>query len=119
MCEQDRERERLGQVVVGSGIEALGVIGCAVFGGQHQHGQVTACGAQLRAHTQAVQPREQEVEDHRVVVELAGPVQAVDTVRGDLHRIACRRQAAAERGGQQLIVFHHENTHIRILPAQS
>ena len=34
--DQDRERERLGEVVVGAGVERLGLVEVAVLGRQHQ-----------------------------------------------------------------------------------
>ena len=88
------------------------MIGRAVLGGQHQDRQVTVGRAQLRADPHAVQAGEQDVEDHRVVVELRGPVQAVDAVRGHLHRVPLRGQPAPERTGQQLIILYHQDAHI-------
>jgi hypothetical protein len=88
------------------------VIGRAIPGGQHQDRQVTVGRAPLRADPHAVQAGEQHVEDHRVVVELGGPVQPVHAVRGDLHRVPLRGQPPAQRTGQQLIILYHQDTHI-------
>ena len=69
--EQFLEGERLGQVVVGAGVEAGDPLGHRIAGGQHQDGQVVAGAAELTAHLEPVQPRHHHVE-HQGVGPVAG-----------------------------------------------
>ena len=47
----------------------------------------------------------------RVVVALAGQVQAILAVVGQVHGEAFRLQAPAHRGGQPPLVLYHEHSH--------
>jgi hypothetical protein len=52
----------LDYVVVCAGFEAAHHVILVTFGCQHQHGHVAATRAQLRAHTQAIQLGQHDVE---------------------------------------------------------
>ena len=59
---------RLGQVVVGAGIEALDALVRFPARGQHQDGRRDAFRAQLAAHVEPVDAGQEDVEDDEVVV---------------------------------------------------
>ena len=58
--------ERLHEVVVGAGVEAVDAVGHGVARGQHQHRHAVARAAQAPAHLEAVDVRQPDVEHHRV-----------------------------------------------------
>ena len=61
------ERERLGEVVVGAGVERLGVVVLAVLRGQHQDRRPVAAVAELLAHPVPVDAGQHDVEHDDVV----------------------------------------------------
>jgi hypothetical protein len=60
------EGERLGEVVVGAGVEALDPVAHGVTCGEHQDRQVVAGGAQGPGRLDAVEARHHHVDDQRV-----------------------------------------------------
>ena len=99
------ERERFGQEVVGAGVERLGLVELAVLGREHEDRRPVAGLAQGRAHLVAVHARQHDVEDDGVVAALAGPPEAVFSVRGDIDGEALRLQPAPYRIGEARFVL--------------
>ena len=64
--QQFGQGERLDQVVVGAGVEALDPVVDGVPGGQHQHRGVVLGRPEPSAHVQPVDGGQADVEDHRV-----------------------------------------------------
>ena len=67
--------ERLGDVVVGAGLEAEHLLGLLRAGGQHQDRRAHAAAPQLAADFEAVFARQHDVEQDRVERCLARPLQ--------------------------------------------
>ena len=86
-CEQLLEGERLGEVVVGSRVEADDAIVHGVACRQHQHRRPDLLPAQAAADLEAVRPRQHHVEDDRVVRDGARHPQRLLTAIGDVRRV--------------------------------
>ena len=91
--DQHRERERLGQVVVGAGVEGLGLVEVAVLGREHEDRRPVAGLAQIGADLEAVATGQHDVEDDQVVGALGRPP-GPSRRRGHLDREALGLQAA-------------------------
>ena len=78
------ERERLGEVVVGAGVERLGLVVLAVLGREHQDRCPVAGVAQLLAHLVAVHARQHDVEHDHVVRVLGRHPEAVGAGERDV-----------------------------------
>ena len=109
------ERERLDEVVVGAGVQALDAVGDAVAGGQHQHRRAVARRAQPAAHLEPVRLGHQHVEDDRVRRLVGERVERLAAVRGELHPVAVHPQRTVERVTHARLVVDHEDAHTGIL----
>jgi hypothetical protein len=106
------QRERLGHVVVGAGLEAGELLLQRVARGQHQHrGLLVRLVAQLARHVQAVHARQGEVEHDHVEVVHHGQVQSGHTVACEIHDVAAVFQVVADVGRDIAVVFDHKDTH--------
>ena len=86
--QQFLEGERLGQVVVGAGVQPGDPLGHRVSGGEHKDGQVVAGAAEVTAHLEPVQPWHHHVE-HQGVGPVAGDqLEGFTTVLRQLDRIS-------------------------------
>ena len=109
--QQFLERERLGQVVVGAGIEAGHPLGHRVARGQHQDRQVVAGAAELTADFEAVQPRHHHVE-HQGVRPIAGDqLERFESVLGQLDRVAVEGERPAQGFAHRAIVVDDKYAH--------
>ena len=100
--------ERLHQVVVGAGVEALDAIVEVGARGQDQDRDV-GLGAQPPADLDPVEPGQAEVEDDEVGDELLGGAQRVDPVGRGAHLVALLAQRAAQDVGDRLVVLDDEH----------
>src|SRR5207244_11085102 len=82
------ERERLRQVVVGANVQSSNPVIDRFAGREHEDGGPSASSAQSITDGEAVQAREQDVEEERVVIGFHREVQALLTVRGKVNRVA-------------------------------
>ena len=105
------QRERLGQIVVGAGIEAGDPLGHRVAGGEHQDGQVVAGAAELTAHLEAVQPRHHHVEHDRVGPIVGDQIERFDAVLGQRDGVAVEGKRAAQRLAHRAIVVNDKYSH--------
>ena len=116
--QEHHERERLGEEVVGAGVERLGLVVLAVLGGEDQDRCPHALVAQGAAHPVAVHPGQEHVEDDGVVRALAGAPEAVGAVVGHVDVEALGDQAVGDRRREQFLVFDHQHAHRRIVPVR-
>src|SRR5215471_6442542 len=103
--------ERLGEVVVRAQVEPVRLVVLPVLGGQDEDRYPVLLGTQLPADLVPGDLGQHEVKDDRVVVALAGHMQAVLAVVGQVHGEAFRLQAPAHRRGQPPLVLYHEHSH--------
>jgi hypothetical protein len=87
--------ERLGQVVVGTGVDAGHLLVPAVARGEDQHRHRAAGGPPLAQHGDAVELRQAEVEHHGVVGFAVAQVVGVDAVARGIDRVAGRARPSA------------------------
>ena len=118
--EQDDEGERLGEEVVGAGVEGLGVVEVAALGREHQDRGPDALGPQVGADLEAVPARQHEVEDDGVVVVLARHPQTLVAVEREVDREAFLLQAVAHRLRQPLLVLDDQDPHAaKLIPRRA
>ena len=110
------DMERLGDVVVGAGVEALHLVAPAVARGQHQHRHGAAGAAPGFQHRDAVHLRQADVEDHRVIGLGLAEVMAFLAVEGAVDHIARVGQRRGELAVEVGIVLDHEETQGGFLP---
>ena len=100
--------ERLDEVVVGAGVEALDARLDRVARGEHEDRHVVG-GAQAPRDLDAVELRQPEVEDHEVGVVGRGLVERGLAVAGDAHVVAVQPQRALEDLGDLVVVLDDEH----------
>ena len=110
--QQFAEIERLGDVIVGSGIEQGYDRLLLVARGQDQHRNVGATAAQALQQGKPVESRQHQVENHQIIRVRLRHVEAVFAVEGDVDRIAgALAQAAGDILRQPPLVFDDQNPH--------
>ena len=109
--QQHDERERLGEVVVGAGVERLGVVVLAVLRRQHQDRCPVAAVAELLAHPVPVDAGQHDVEHDHVVRVLGGHPEPVGAGERHVDGEALGLQAAPHRPGDLLLVLDDEHAH--------
>ena len=111
VTDEDGERERLGQVVVGAGVEGFGLVELAVLGGEDEDRRPHALRAQRAAHGEAVHAGQQDVEDDRAVRTLTRPPQAVETIVAELDVESLGTQTLLDGLSEVDLVLHYQNAH--------
>ena len=106
--DEHRVRERLGQVVISAGVQALDLVPDAVLGGQHQDRRPITFAAQRLAHLVPVGSGQHDVENDRVERVFARHPDAVGAVVHDIDSEAFGLQPLAQPGGQARLVFDHQ-----------
>ena len=107
--------KRLGDVVVRAAVDALDLLVPAAARRQHQHRHREAGVAPLPQHREAVDLRQAEVEDHRVVALGSSQELAALAVGGVIHGIARLAQRAAKLLSQLEFVFDDQDAHALLL----
>jgi len=105
------EAERLGQVVIGTGVEPFDAVGNGASRSEEEDGHPAACRPKAPAHGKAIEIRQHHVEEHRVVGLLAGEPQPTLASHLDVDDVALLLKAAAEEGGHVEVVFDDEDSH--------
>ena len=101
----------LGQVVVGTGIQAQHPVAHGATGGQHQHGGAQPLLARLGQHIQAIHAGQAQVQHHRVG-RLGSPLgQRLQAVAHPTHLHAAPGEGALQSGVHGGIVFDQEDVH--------
>jgi hypothetical protein len=108
---EHHQGERLGQEVVGPGVEHLGLVVLAVLRREHQNRRPDPLVPQAAAHPVAVHAGQQQVEHDRTVGVLPGAPQPVVAVMDHVDVEAVGRQPPGQRPCQVHLVLHHENPH--------
>src|SRR6266540_4318176 len=109
--EQHRVGERLGQVVIGAGVERLDLVPLAPLGGKHQDRRPDPFLPQRLADLVAVDAGQHDVEDDRVIGVFPGQPQPVVAVQGNVDGEPLRLEPIAEPGGEPLLVLDHQHPH--------
>jgi hypothetical protein len=118
--EQLFERERLGQVVVGAGVEPFHAILDLRPGGEHQDREPAAVPPDGAGDLEPVQAGHEHVEDHRVGLGLrAEPLERLVAVLGELDLVALQLQRAAERLAHRPFVVHDQDLHVPIVASEA
>jgi hypothetical protein len=102
------EGERLGQVVVGSRVQADYPVGNRIAGRQHENRCPVPALAQPAAHGDAVQDGHQHVQHHQIGAQAGKLCETFLAVAGKLHVVALEPQRPADRVAEGLVVVHHD-----------
>jgi hypothetical protein len=105
------ERERLGQVVVGAGVEPRDPVGHRVARRKHEDGAPSTGLAQPPADLEAVDVWQHQVQDDRVVRVLATQPDRVLPPPGHVHRVPLLLEGAFEQAGHLDLVLDHQDPH--------
>jgi hypothetical protein len=108
---QDHEGERLRQVVVGAGLQALGLVVLAVLGRQHEDRRTVAGLAQVGADPESVETGQHHVQHDHVVRVLPGHPDALQPVGRDVDGAALRAQTLPQQRRQACVVVDHQDPH--------
>jgi hypothetical protein len=99
------EGERLGQIVVGSSVEAAHAIADVAASGEDDDRDTGATSAEAPKEIQAVEVGQAEVEQDRVGLGCAHSEECFPACDDVLHRIAVGLEALDEEGGDALLVL--------------
>jgi hypothetical protein len=102
------EVERLHQIVVGAGVEALHPVGHGIARGDDEHGHVVAQRAQAPQHLQAVAARQPQVEQHGAVRLRAQGGFGGDAVAHPVDRVPFLGKPVAHALADHPVVFHQQ-----------
>ena len=105
------ERERLGQVVVGTGVEARDPVSHGVARGEHEDRAPPAALAQLPADLEPVDIGQHQVQDDRVVGVLGPEPERVLPAPGHVDRVPLLLERALEQAGHLDLVLHDQHPH--------
>src|SRR5579859_1655139 len=100
-----------GNVIIGAGIQALYAVFDPGALSQDQHGQARFFQAQVAKNGDAVHLRQVQVENHDVIVGLAGGVSRLLAVGKNIHRVMLALKTLANEFGQRFIIFGNKNSH--------
>jgi hypothetical protein len=113
--EQLGEGERLRQVVVGAAVEPGDPVADRVARGQHHDRRPDSLAPQHAADLEAVDPRQHDVEDDRVVLGRRRHPQSVLTPDRDVGGDALGDEAPPQQGGHLDLVLDDQDSHELIL----
>jgi hypothetical protein len=113
--DQDREGERLAEIVVRAGVEPLGLVEVPVLRGEHEDRRRVPAMAEVGAHPVAVAARQHDVEQDQVVGALLGPPEPFESVPDDLDRETLRGQTTPQRARDLGVVLDEQQLHRRPL----
>ena len=103
--------ERLGEIIVGAGIEPRDLVRPAVARGQHQHRHLAAFLAPAVEHGEPVDLGQAEIEDHRVIAFGRAEIMAVLAVGGEVDGIARAFERRAQLPAEIGFVFDDQDAH--------
>ena len=102
------EMKRLGDIIVGAGIEALHLVAPAVARGEHEHRHRAAGAAPGFQHRNAVHFRQTDIENDRVVGFQLAEIMALLAVEGAIDDIAGVGQRSGKLAIEIGVVLDHE-----------
>ena len=109
--DEHHERERLGEEVVGAGVEGPGLLRGAGPGSEHQDGRPVPGFAAPGAQDVPGHLGEHDVEDQGVVLVLGGEPLALTPVQRHVDGVPLALEAALERAREVLVVLDDEDPH--------
>src|SRR2546423_1375542 len=105
------ELERLGEIVVGAGVEPPHHVLRRIARGEHQDGRLTTLAPQLRRDLKPVLLRQHHVQDHEVVVVHVRQGGGFLTIRRNVDRIPLFPEPLLDEAGDLPIIFHDKDFH--------
>lgn len=107
-CEQLLNRKRLGQVIVGAGIEPCHLVHHGIARGDHNHRHILVL-ADTPQDLHAVELRQQHIEQNQIVVALQRQVHGGAAIGGVLHLVALVLQFERHKAGDFLLVLYNQD----------
>lgn len=105
------EVEGLGQVVVGTGVQAQHPVAHGAARSQDEHGRAQALAARTLQHLQAVQAGQAQIQHHGVGLAHQPLRQGRRAVGRRLHLDAAPDQRALQRGAHGVVIFYEQQLH--------
>src|SRR5579883_1797831 len=111
------EAKRLGQVIVGPGIQPRDAIAHVVFGGEHQDGNILRgrVGAQPSANLQAVHPRQHNIQDDQIGVDALSRRQPLGAIHRCFYQKALVLESELDKLDDVLLVVDDQDHWSRLL----
>ena len=110
-CHQLGDLERLGEVVIGPGVEPLNLLVQLTAGGQHQHRGVHPLATPLLEHAQTIATRQAEIQNDGIIgLGLAEKTRLVAIVAEIGHKSG-QAQLFRQLACQDLFIFNYQNSH--------
>src|SRR5215217_6034079 len=109
--EQLLELERLGQVIVGAGVESGYLVQEIVAGGQHEYRQFGLRSTDTPQDLLAVKPRQGDIEQHEIYHRLPGHSSSVLTVLRADKLVAVGGESAAQGPHERSVIFYEQDLH--------
>jgi hypothetical protein len=110
------EIERLGEVVVGAGVEPAHDIRSGIAPGEHEDRGLHALPPQLRSQLEPVTLGKLDIEQDQIVRVEVAQIGALVSVGRDVHRVAFLLESLLQEPSRLGIVFHDQDSHNRSSP---
>ena len=107
------ELKRLGQIVVRACAKTRGLVGKTVARGQDQHGRIDVVASKFAQQRNAIEPRQSDIEDHRVIRFGFRQMKRVHAVGRDVNGKRGLAQETGDFRAEQLFVLSQQNSHTR------
>ena len=105
------KRERLGHIVVCTGIETGDTVFERISGTEDDDRQFALLRANVAQHLQTRRCRRHQVEHGRVIVDALRLHASLQTVVQDIDSVSLFLETTLDEGGNFVIVFEHQNAH--------
>ena len=113
-AKQNVEAERLGDIIVGAGLQPQDLVGIGIGRGQHDHRHRRALTAHLAADLAAVHVREADIENHDVDMALPDRGQCLLARADDTRReLVVEHQLVGQRLGERRIIVDEQDVLFR------
>jgi hypothetical protein len=109
------QRERLGHIVVGAGVEPRHALVQRILGGEDQHRQLRLARTDVAQHLKPRSSRQHEIEHHRVVIDTAGLLAGAAAFVQHVNSVSLLLQAGLYEAGHLPVVLDHHDAHATIL----
>ena len=103
--------ERLGQVIIGAGVESPNDIGGGIPAGQHEYGSADSFPAELAGELQSVAARQLNVQDVQIVRRDVSQPRPFIAIQRDIHRVPFLAQSLSQKSGGLSVILDHQDSH--------
>ena len=117
-CQQHLEGKRLGEIVVGSGIQPEDDVGISIARRQHQHRRPASLGAYPPQHAKTVEIGKHHVEHDDIELRRERGTDSSGATLRPIDDVAFFGEPALQKRGHPRVVLSKQNPHVRGIVAQ-